>query len=99
MFNNKVLFYRLRVVLDEGHMIKNHLSKTHKAAAFLSTRRKWVISGTPIQNNLKELWSLLKWLEEPNYGEVYAEYKYASKYEFLIQNSTNLKNGHESRIF
>ena len=57
----------LRVVLDEGHMVKNHLSKTHKAAAELDTDRKWLVSGTPIQNNLKELWSLLKWLEYEPY--------------------------------
>jgi len=58
----------LRVVLDEGHYIKNHLSRTHKAAAQLDTRRKWIISGTPIQNNLKELWSLLKWMEYEPYA-------------------------------
>lgn len=35
----------LRVVLDEGHSIKNHLSKTAKAASQLDTQRKWIISG------------------------------------------------------
>ena len=58
----------LRVCLDEGHFIKNNLSKTAKAADKLDTKRKWVISGTPIQNNLNELWSLLKWLGELHYG-------------------------------
>ena len=58
----------LRVCLDEGHFIKNHLSKTAKAALRLDTERKWIISGTPIQNNLTELWCLLVWLNEPNYG-------------------------------
>lgn len=58
----------LRVCLDEGHFIKNHRAKTAKAAANLDTKRKWIISGTPIQNNLTELWSLLAWLEEPTYG-------------------------------
>ena len=33
----------LRVVLDEGHFIKNHLSKTARAADMLVTKRKWVI--------------------------------------------------------
>ena len=58
----------LRVVLDEGHNIKNYNSKTAKAASWLDTDRKWIVSGTPIQNNLHELWSLLAWLEEPTYG-------------------------------
>jgi len=59
----------LRVVLDEGHLIKNHLSKTFKAAKNLDTERKWIVSGTPIQNNLTELWALLNWLDEPNYSD------------------------------
>jgi len=59
----------LRVVLDEGHLIKNHLSKTFKAAKKLDTQRKWIVSGTPIQNNLTELWALLNWLDEPNYSD------------------------------
>ena len=58
----------LRVVLDEGHFIKNHNSKTAKACYELDTRRKWIISGTPIQNNLTELWALLKWLEVEPYA-------------------------------
>ena len=53
----------LRVVLDEGHMVKNHLSKSHKAVLELDTLRKWVVTGTPIQNNLMELWSLTNFLD------------------------------------
>ena len=53
----------LRLCLDEGHNIKNHRAKTSKAALNLDTERKWIISGTPIQNNLGELWSLLNFLD------------------------------------
>ena len=35
----------LRVVLDEGHFIKNHNSQTAKACYELNTRRKWIVSG------------------------------------------------------
>ena len=52
----------LRICLDEGHIIKNYRAKTAKAVANLDTERKWIISGTPIQNNLNELWSLLAYL-------------------------------------
>ena len=58
----------LRVVLDEGHFIKNHRSKTAKAALSLDTIRRWVVTGTPIQNNLMEFWSLINWM---NFG-IYA---------------------------
>ena len=53
----------LRVVLDEGHYIKNHNSKTAKAAVELNTLRRWIITGTPIQNNLLEFWSLINFLK------------------------------------
>ena len=76
----------LRVVLDEGHFIKNHLSKTARAADFLVTKRKWVISGTPIQNNLHELWCLLKWLQEDKYGCL-------PKHFFKRDIETPVKNG------
>jgi len=52
----------LRVCLDEGHLIKNHRTIMAKAAYCLAAKRKWIISGTPIQNNLGELWCLLYWL-------------------------------------
>ena len=53
----------LRVVLDEGHMIKNSQTKTTKAALSLDTLRKWIVTGTPIQNNLLEFWSMINWLK------------------------------------
>ena len=53
----------LRVVMDEGHYIKNHNTKTAKAAVNLNTERRWVVTGTPIQNNLMDLWSIVNWLD------------------------------------
>ena len=40
----------LRVCLDEGHMVKNHRSKTSKAAYELNTERRWIVSGEPLRN-------------------------------------------------
>ena len=69
----------LRVVLDEGHYIKNHNSKAAKAAYELNTERKWIVTGTPIQNNLKELWALIHWLDFGVYAgrENFRHYKNA----------------------
>lgn len=47
------------LVLDEAQFVKNHLSKSYQAAKKLNTPFKLVLSGTPMENNLMELWSLL----------------------------------------
>jgi SNF2 family DNA or RNA helicase len=46
-------------ILDEAQFVKNHTSKTHQCVRRLDTRFKLAITGTPMENNLMELWSLL----------------------------------------
>ncbi|PYI28469.1 hypothetical protein BP00DRAFT_481076, partial [Aspergillus indologenus CBS 114.80] len=50
------------VVLDEGHRIKDSTSKRAQAMGKLRAEYKLILTGTPIQNNLGEVWSLLHWL-------------------------------------
>ncbi|XP_040582145.2 LOW QUALITY PROTEIN: helicase-like transcription factor [Lepeophtheirus salmonis] len=52
----------LRVVLDEGHLIRNAEAQVTQSVMCLNAVRKWVITGTPIQNKLKELFSFVNWL-------------------------------------
>ncbi|XP_031418878.1 helicase-like transcription factor [Clupea harengus] len=52
----------LRVVLDEGHIIRNPNALQSKAVLDLTSERRWILSGTPIQNSLKDLWMLLSFL-------------------------------------
>lgn len=49
-------------VLDEGHIIKNAASKLTQAVKTLVANHRLVLSGTPIQNNVLELWSLFDFL-------------------------------------
>ncbi|KAF8946681.1 DNA helicase rad5 [Haplosporangium gracile] len=51
-----------RVVLDEAHQIKSRLTKTAKACYALNSVRRWVVTGTPIQNKLEDLFSLVHFL-------------------------------------
>ncbi|XP_053316883.1 helicase-like transcription factor isoform X2 [Spea bombifrons] len=53
----------LRVVLDEGHTIRNPNAQQTKAILSIDAERRWVLTGTPIQNSLKDLWSLLSFLK------------------------------------
>lgn len=47
------------LVLDEAHMIKNHTGKTHQSVRRLDVPFRLALTGTPMENRLMELWSLL----------------------------------------
>ncbi|KAF8334134.1 uncharacterized protein EI90DRAFT_3051180 [Cantharellus anzutake] len=49
-------------VLDEGHVIKNAKAKLTKAVKSIQAFHRLILSGTPIQNNVLELWSLFDFL-------------------------------------
>ncbi|CAK4030448.1 Lymphoid-specific helicase [Lecanosticta acicola] len=49
-------------VLDEGHKIKNDRTGVASALQGLSAEYRLVLTGTPLQNNLREMWALLHWL-------------------------------------
>mgnify|MGYP003582897380 CR=1 FL=1 len=50
------------VFLDEAQKIKNPNSLAHKAARQINTKNKFCLTGTPIENNLIELWSLFDFI-------------------------------------
>jgi TATA-binding protein-associated factor len=50
------------LVLDEGHLIKNPRAKITIAVKQLLSNHRLILSGTPIQNNVLELWSLFDFL-------------------------------------
>ncbi|KAL6918242.1 hypothetical protein FSST1_009737 [Fusarium sambucinum] len=52
-----------RVVLDEAHYIRNSSIKIHKAALVLQSDARWCLTGTPIQNSLDDLRSLMQFLQ------------------------------------
>lgn len=51
-----------RVILDEGHTIKNRQSKTARACYEIAADHRWVLTGTPIVNRLEDLFSLVRFL-------------------------------------
>ncbi|XAR60085.1 DNA helicase [Bertholletia excelsa] len=57
-----------RVVLDEAHTIKSSKSQISMAAAALVADRRWCLTGTPIQNNLEDIYSLLRFLRIEPWG-------------------------------
>ncbi|AOA63834.1 DNA repair protein [Komagataella phaffii CBS 7435] len=51
-----------RIILDEGHSIRNRSTKTSRSIFDLKASRRWVLTGTPIVNRLDDLYSLVKFL-------------------------------------
>lgn len=50
------------LIVDEGHRIKNLNCRLVRELKSLPTDNKLLLTGTPLQNNLAELWSLLNFL-------------------------------------
>lgn len=50
------------LVVDEGHRLKNSKCKLLKELKLLPVENKLLLTGTPLQNNLAELWSLLNFI-------------------------------------
>lgn len=57
------------VVLDEAQAIKNHRSRANRAANELTARHRLCLTGTPLENNLDELWSLFDFLSPGLLGD------------------------------
>ncbi|MFK5952838.1 MAG: DEAD/DEAH box helicase [Desulfobacterium sp.] len=56
------------IVLDESQNIKNILSKTSKASVLLNADHRLALSGTPIENNISELYALFRFLNPSMFG-------------------------------
>jgi SNF2 family DNA or RNA helicase len=65
------IFHKLkfhRVVVDEAHCMKNHLSRTSIALRELDAKFRWVLTATPLHNSPLELYPYLKFLRLPGVG-------------------------------
>ncbi|KAH7883234.1 SNF2 family N-terminal domain-containing protein [Phlebopus sp. FC_14] len=59
IFKRKMWYY---MILDEAHMIKNFKSQRWNILLMFRSFRRLLLTGTPLQNNLTELWALLQFL-------------------------------------
>ena len=56
------MFYFNYIILDESQNIKNPSSKSFKAVKALKSRNKLILSGTPVENSVSDLWTQLTFL-------------------------------------
>ena len=59
IFKRRSWYY---MILDEAHMIKNFKSQRWNTLLMFRSFRRLLLTGTPLQNNLTELWALLQFL-------------------------------------
>ena len=62
------------VVLDEAHAIKNRQTKMSKAVMELKSEARILLTGTPLQNNLSEIWALFEFANPGLLGN-YSDYQ------------------------
>lgn len=59
------------IILDEGQRIKNWESKTSRVVKSLKSRFALVLSGTPLENRLEELFSVMQFIDEGRLGPAF----------------------------
>merc|ERR1712142_1026107 len=77
------------LVLDEGHVIKNTKTKTAVAIRQLVASHRIILTGTPIQNGVLELWALFDFLMP---GYLGSEKQFTARYARPILNSREAKS-------
>jgi SNF2 family DNA or RNA helicase len=71
-----------RVVLDEAQVIKNSLSQAAKAARRLRARHRVAMTGTPVENRLAEMWSIMDFL---NPGLLGSPQQFRTRYAIPVE--------------
>ena len=65
VMNDRQYLSRLQwkfIIIDEGHRIKNLNCKLIQELKSYDSANRLLLTGTPLQNNLRELWSLLNFI-------------------------------------
>ncbi|KAI0155130.1 hypothetical protein GGR57DRAFT_464212 [Xylariaceae sp. FL1272] len=78
-------FHWFRLILDEAHIVRNWSTKQFKAVADISASIRWCLTGTPIQNSLRDLSSLVTFLRLPILCEATNFRKYLERHRKTSQ--------------
>ena len=79
-------------ILDEGHKIKNSKSNVSQALYGIRADHRLLLTGTPLQNDLQEMWALLQWLYSDVFTEETAD-KFKQAFNLMTSSSNNGRHG------
>jgi len=85
-----------RVILDEGHEIRNKKSKTHIACRALQSDVRWVVSGTPVFNSIKDFVALCAFLLIPR--EIAQGYTDQIRAKYVLRRTKEEVARHNARL-
>lgn len=96
IFRRKKWYY---MILDEAHYIKNFQSLRWQTLLKFSTRRRLLLTGTPLQNSLMELWSLMHFLM-PHLFRSQAEFRhwFSTPLTASVEGGTTINRGLVKRL-
>jgi SNF2 family DNA or RNA helicase len=86
--------YWHRVVLDEAQAIKNSLSQAAKAVKRLGAGHRVALTGTPVENRLAELWSIMDFL---NPGILGSSEQFRTRYAIPVERHGQTEPAHRLR--
>lgn len=85
------------VILDEAQNIKNNMAGITKCVKKLKAETKFALTGTPLENNVLELWSIFDFLM-PGYLNTLVKFQTRYKFKDTLEENTDLIEGLSKQI-
>lgn len=96
--NDRELFEKVRffiLILDESQYIKNKTSRTFEAVMCLVADHHMVLTGTPVENSLSDLWSQMNFL---NRGLLGSYTYFRKRFQLPVENRSDEKAGEKLQL-
>ncbi|KAI0977500.1 hypothetical protein F4678DRAFT_413279 [Xylaria arbuscula] len=95
LYKEKSVIHQIRfhrVILDEAHCIKTRTTMTARACFALNVAYRWCLTGTPLQNRIGELFSLIRFLEIAPYASYFCKECPCSTLEWSMGDDSKCKH-------
>jgi len=83
------------ICLDEAHQIKNRMTKVSQSAMNLTGKNRIILTGTPVQNNVSELWNLMQFINPGLFGKFD---EFMNKFSVILSKDDDKKQEKEEAL-